>query len=108
MMFGGLDGTTVELEYGAQADGSGALAFTMTGNLIEQTPAIETLDVTARWLPTGAGRADQVVRSGDGAGLHRVECWNAAFVEVYSDKPWLATRSPNQRRSFALSAIAGL
>ena len=108
MMFGGLDGTTVELEYGAQADGSGALAFTMTGNLIEQTPAIETLDVTARWLPTGAGRADQVVRSGDGAGLHRVECWNAAFVEVYSDKPWLA---PDRRTSGDPSlcpAIAGL
>jgi hypothetical protein len=108
MMFGGVDGTTVELAYGAQADGSGALAFTMTGNLIELTPAIETLDVTARWLPSGAGRADQVVRSGDGAGLHRVECWNDAFVEVYSDKPWLA---PDRRTSGDPSlcpAIAGL
>jgi hypothetical protein len=108
MMFQGVDGATVELAYGAQADGSGALAFTVTADLIDQTPAIETLDVTARWLPSGAGRADQVVRSGDGAGLHRVECWNDAFIEVYSDKPWL---TPDRRTTGDPSlcpAIAGL
>jgi hypothetical protein len=106
--FAGGDGTTVELTYGAQADGSGALAYTMTGNLIELTAAIETLDVTARWLPSGAGRADQVVRAGDGAGLHRVECWNDSFVEVYSDKPWLPLDRRTTGDPALCPAIAGL
>jgi hypothetical protein len=106
--FAGVDGTTVELTYGAQADGSGALAYTMTGNLIELTAAIETLDVTARWLPSGAGRADQVVRSGDGAGLHRVECWNDSFMEVYSDKPWLPLDRRTTGDPALCPAIAGL
>jgi hypothetical protein len=91
MMLVATDGTTAGIEYSAQADGSGALSFTLTGDLIKLTPALETLAVTALWLPSGAGRADEVVQSGDGAGLHRTECWNSSFVVTYEDKAWDAT-----------------
>jgi hypothetical protein len=89
MMIALVDGTTGEIDYDAQVDGSGALRFTLVGDFIMLTPALETVSVTTRWLPSGAGRADQVVQSGDGAGLHRIECWNDSFIETYSSQPWL-------------------
>lgn len=88
MMLVATDGTTAGIAYSAEADGSGALSFTLIGDLIKLTPALETLAVTALWLPSGAGRADEVVQSGDGAGLHRTECWNSSFVVTYEDKAW--------------------
>ena len=74
-------------EYAAQADGQGSMSFTLVGDLITG-PAIETLAVTSRWLPGGAGRADIIVESGDGAGLHQTECWDNSFDPTYNDKPW--------------------
>ena len=79
---------SVHYVYGVQADGQGAMQFTLTGDLITATPAIEVVAVTSRWLPTGAGRADVTVQQGDGAGLMQTECWYDAFDATYNDKPW--------------------
>jgi hypothetical protein len=88
MMMAAVDGTTATVDYAAQDDGSGSLTFTLIGDLIDLTPAIETLAITSRWLPSGAGRSDLVVQSGDGAGLRRTQCWNDSFVATYENKAW--------------------
>jgi hypothetical protein len=75
-------------EYGAQADGAGAMKFTMTGDLIPITPAIEVVSVTSQWLPSGAGRGDLTVEQGDDAGLMQSECWDSTFNATYNSKPW--------------------
>jgi hypothetical protein len=81
--------SSAHYEYSADAEGRGAMSFVLTGDLITG-PAVETLDVTSRWLPSGAGRADLTVRQGDGAGLHQAECWDNSFNATYNDKPWSA------------------
>jgi hypothetical protein len=82
--------SSVVYNYAAQADGSGQMSFTLTGNLIVG-PAIETVAVTSAWLPTGAGKATETVEQGDAAGLTQTECWDATFAATYNDKPWSAT-----------------
>jgi hypothetical protein len=82
--------SSVVYNYLAQADGSGQMSFTLTGNLIAG-PAIETVAVVSAWLPTGAGKATETVEEGDGAGLAQTECWDAAFAATYNDKPWSTT-----------------
>ena len=79
---------SVHYEYGVQSDGQGAMKFTLTGDLITTTTAIEVVAVTSRWLLTGAGRADLTVQQGDGAGLMQTECWDDSFNATYNDKPW--------------------
>lgn len=107
MMFATVEGKTAQIDYKAQADGSGALDFTLVGDFI-LTSAIETIATTSRWLPSGAGRSDQVIQSGDGAGLHRIECWSDAFVETYSDKPWLTADQRMTGDPSLCPAISGL
>jgi hypothetical protein len=80
--------SSVVYTYAAQADGSGQMSFTLIGNFITG-PAIETVAVTAAWLPTGGGEATEKVEQGDGAGLVQTECWDASFAVTYNDKPWL-------------------
>ncbi len=82
--------TKVTFMYEILTDGSGEIAFTLVGNVIPG-PAIETLDINAQWLPTGAGRATLSVASGDGAGMTQTECWDATFEATYNDKPWSMT-----------------
>lgn len=82
--------SSVVYTYAAQADGSGQMSFTLTGNFIVG-PAIETVAVTSAWLPTGAGKASEMVEQGDGAGLLQTECWDASFAATYNDKPWAPT-----------------
>jgi hypothetical protein len=79
---------TFDTNFGAQADGSGALQFSMTGNFIPVTSAIETVEVMSQWLPTGAGRATLTVTQGDGAGMMQTECWDASFTATFESKPW--------------------
>jgi hypothetical protein len=79
---------SVHYEYGVQSNGQGAMKFTMTGDLIKATPAIEVVAVTSDWLASGTGRADLTVLQGDGAGLMQTECWDDAFNATYNDKPW--------------------
>jgi len=67
---------SVHYEYGAQADGSGAMKFTMTGNLIPITSAIEVLQ-------------------GDGAGMMQSECWDTSFNATYNSKPWSPSEDLN-------------
>jgi hypothetical protein len=79
---------SVHYEYGMQSTGQGGMKFTLTGDLIKLTPAIEVVAVTSDWLPSGAGRSDLTVLQGDGAGLMQTECWDDAFDATYNDKPW--------------------
>ena len=79
--------TSVTFTYEILADGSGEIAFTLVGNVIPG-PAIETLNLNAQWLASGAGKATLSVASGDGAGLTQTECWDATFAVTYNDKPW--------------------
>ena len=82
--------SSVVYTYKAQADGSGQMSFTLTGNFIVG-PAIETVAVVSAWLPNGAGKASEMVEQGDGAGLTQTECWDASFAATYNDKPWART-----------------
>ncbi len=79
---------TTTYEYGAQSNGQGALKFTITGNLDPTTPALETLTVTSRWLPSGEGRADARIAVGDGVGATETQCWNSDFTPSFTEKPW--------------------
>jgi hypothetical protein len=84
--------TSVVYSYAGQADGSGQMSFTLTGNLVAG-PAIETVAVVSAWLPTGAGEASETVEQGDGAGLIQTECWNTSFAATYNSKPWATTEN---------------
>jgi hypothetical protein len=79
---------TFHYEYEAQASGQGAMRFRVTGDLIPLTPVQEVLSVTARWLPSGAGRADAVIESGDGMGLTHSQCWDSSFRQTFNRKAW--------------------
>jgi len=79
---------TVQYEYATQADGRGAMRFTLSGQFIEG-PVVDTLLVTTRWLAAGAGRGEATVTQGDaGVGLVQVQCWGPDFRQTYNDKPW--------------------
>ena len=82
---------TTMYDYGAQENGQGALRFSISGNLDPATPAIETLTVTSRWLPTGEGRAEARIELGDGIGATETQCWGPDFNPTYTDKPWAPT-----------------
>jgi hypothetical protein len=84
--------TSVVYRYAGQADGSGQMSFTLTGNLVAG-PAIETVAVVSAWLPTGAGEATETVEQGDAAGLTQTECWNTSFAATYNSKPWSPTEN---------------
>jgi hypothetical protein len=77
----------VTFTYEIADDGSGVIAFSLTGNVVPG-PAIETVAFNAGWLSSGAGKATLAVVSGDGAGLTQTECWDATFGVTYNDKPW--------------------
>lgn len=79
---------TLHYEYGAQADGQGAMRFEVTADWVPATPAFETLIVTARWLPHGEGRAEATIKLGDGAGLTQTQCWDSSFRLTYNHEPW--------------------
>jgi hypothetical protein len=93
-------------EYGVQADGQGAMKFSVTGNFITTTPAIETLTITSRWLASGAGRATATIAEGDGMGMTQTECWDDSFNATYNDKPW--AMGENTGSVSACPAIPGL
>jgi hypothetical protein len=76
--------TTADLGAALPADGSGALAFDVEGNLVGGASALEMGQVGSRWNASGAGRADAEVQGGDsGAGALLTECWDATFARVF-------------------------
>jgi hypothetical protein len=67
------------------ADGSGTLVFDAVANLVGGPEALEAGKVGARWIPSGAGRADVEVHGGDALdGGQLTECWDASFEQVYA------------------------
>jgi hypothetical protein len=82
--------TSVTFTYLILTDGSGEMAFTLVGNVIPG-PALDTVTINAQWLPAGEGKATEAIVSGDGAGLTRVQCWDASFNATYNDEPWMTS-----------------
>jgi hypothetical protein len=77
-------GTTADILSSLPADGSGSLAFDAEANLVGG-PALEAGKVGARWIPSGAGRADVEVHGGDALdGGRLTECWDSSFQRVYA------------------------
>jgi hypothetical protein len=73
---------TVDIAYGAQESGQGALDFDATdsdGN---------SISVTSGWLATGRGRADATVTAGTLVDQTRTQCWNDSFEETYNHADW--------------------
>lgn len=76
-------------EHSAQENGQGAMRFQLDGPDLIAGPVVDSLLVTTRWLPSGAGRGEATITQGDAAaGLQQVQCWNASFMETYNVKPW--------------------
>ena len=71
-----------------QSNGQGALSYDFTGNIIPGLAGLDTVEVTARWLGTGEGRADLQVIMGDALGAQETQCWDNRFQAVYTYKPW--------------------
>lgn len=82
--------TSLTFTYEILMDGSGEIAFTLVGNVIPG-PALDTVTINAQWLPSGEGKATEAIVSGDGAGLARVQCWDASFTQTYNLEPWMAS-----------------
>jgi hypothetical protein len=77
--------TTADVLSALHADGSGALAFDATANLVGDTAALEAGKVGSRWIPSGAGRSDVEVNGGDAEpGARITECWDDGFAQVYA------------------------
>jgi hypothetical protein len=75
--------TIVGYAYREYVDGHGEIDFiVVTGG------GLLILAETAKWLPSGQGRADQGVLAGFILGAAGVECWDAQFQVTYSNKPW--------------------
>ena len=76
-------------EYGALENGQGAMRFVISGVDLIPGPLVDSLEVTTRWLASGAGRGEATVTQGDAVvGLMQVECWDTNFRATYNDKPW--------------------
>jgi hypothetical protein len=75
----------VAYTYKANAAGQGQMTFDVYGNLPATGPAIEHVNVTAMWLPSGEGRALGTVVEGDGMGAHRTQCWDSQFRQTFND-----------------------
>jgi hypothetical protein len=71
----------VAYAYREFSDRHGSIQFVATSGVL-------VLSETARWLPSGEGRAEMSVSAGPFIGASGVECWDAQFVVVYSNKPW--------------------
>jgi hypothetical protein len=77
--------TTADVLSALHADGSGALAFDATANLVGGPEALESGRVGSRWIRSGAGRADVELDGGDAEPRARItECWDDAFARVYA------------------------
>jgi hypothetical protein len=85
---GSTDAPMVLFHYKQTATGRGQMIFDLIGNLVTTGPAIEDVQVTSNWLPTGEGLAQLRVLSGDGVGLQQAECWDTSFDATFNVKPW--------------------
>jgi hypothetical protein len=82
-------GSTAMYDYQATDEGQGQMTFDVFGQLIGLPASpIEHMNITSLWLPTGEGRSDLSVVSGDGVGAHQTECWDRSFRPTFNAKPW--------------------
>jgi hypothetical protein len=81
--------STAMYDYQATDEGQGQMKFDVFGQLIGPPGSpIEHMNITSLWLPTGEGRADLSVVSGDAVGAHQTECWDKFFKPTFNVKPW--------------------
>jgi len=74
--------------YHEYADLSGDFRFFARGNVIDESMALEQLDIRTRWLPTGEGLAEASVTGGDldavgWSGFTITECWDENYFRSY-------------------------
>lgn len=67
-----------------QEDGAGAMRFVWSKTDVN----VEQLEITARWLSTGEGRAFGVVQKGNYTGANVTECWNRSFAVTHYAESW--------------------
>ncbi len=72
-----------DYEYDEESDGSGELEFS-TKRDVTGGSAQERVGILARWVSSGAGRADVLLKGGDlDQEVTVLECWDDSFLRVY-------------------------
>jgi len=84
-------GEAASYEHTEEQDGSGAMLFTFPW----PGPAVTSLEVRARWLGSGAGRADVKVLTGLPAavGLTGTDCWGIDARPTFVHRGWEPLRA---------------
>jgi hypothetical protein len=79
-------GEAASYEHTEEQDGSGAMLFTFPW----PGPVVTSLEVRARWLGSGAGRADVKVLTGLPAavGLTGTDCWGIDARPTFVRRGW--------------------
>lgn len=67
-----------------QEDGGGSMRFVWSNTDVN----VEQLEITARWMSTGEGRAFGVVQKGNYTGANVTECWNRSFTVTHYAESW--------------------
>ncbi|HVZ71826.1 MAG TPA: hypothetical protein VHJ20_05565 [Polyangia bacterium] len=83
-----LPAPTAAYDYRETAEEQGQMTFDVFANIVPPATQMEHVNITSLWLPTGQGRAQMTVVSGDGAGAQQTECWNRLFQPTFNSKPW--------------------
>ena len=95
--------------YDEHEDGSGDFQFALEGDLEKNSSAAEQAVIRSRWQPTGAGRADATLSSGDLADVTvtATECWDTQFRRVYytDSVNWQPTEGESTACAYAEMAL---
>jgi hypothetical protein len=83
----GLDFTELDYVYREEVDHGGMMGFVVR-KVGELGPAPSVFSILSRWLPTGRGRSDATVISGDGVGHRQTDCWNDRLQVIFREKTW--------------------
>jgi hypothetical protein len=82
---------TMTYDYQATDEGQGQMTFDLFANSVPVMGPVdqtEHLNITSLWLPSGEGRAQETIVSGDGVGAHQSECWDRSFKPTFDDLPF--------------------
>lgn len=83
----GLDFSELNYVYREEIDHGGIMGFVVKkAGAIGPAPSV--FSIISKWLPTGRGRSDATVISGDGVGQRQTDCWNEQFQIVVREKTW--------------------
>lgn len=98
--------------YDENDDGSGDFQFALDADLENNGSAAEQALIRSRWQPTGAGRSDAKLSSGDlpDAQVTASECWDELFRRVYytDSVNWQPTEGDAADCAFSSAAMPDL